>query len=164
MESVHGHLLSTPELIGMLTPKAVAFLNTLVVLIVFKTLAPLFLDANRYLFARVEDGFMSSVLTSANTANAPVSTLLLSKALISLFLLDVIFGGWQVYVIVRAASIALTFAILGIATILLVWLSRCRQERDFGRLHSQGHGCLQSPHRFYPSRVRDTTIAWYFEP
>jgi len=132
VQSGHDYLLTTPALIGMLTPHAVAvFLNVLVALIVLKTIAPQLLDASRFLFAWSEDGFVPRSLAATNRAHAPLAALVLSALLGSLFLLDAVFGGWQIGVVVRAASIALTFAMLGLGTLLLAWWGRWRRARSY---------------------------------
>ncbi len=132
VDAGHGYLLTTPALIGMLTPHVIAiFLNVLVTLIVIKTIAPQLLDASRFLFAWSEDGLVPRALASTNRAHAPAAALVAAAVLGSLFLLDAVFGGWQVGVIVRAASIALTFAMLGLATLMLAWWSKWRRAREF---------------------------------
>ncbi len=168
----HGYLLTTPALIGMLTPRGVAiFLNVLVALIVLKTLAPQLLDASRFLFAWAEDGFVPGALAGTNAAHAPAAALLISGLLGSLFLLDAVFGGWQVGVIVRAASIALTFAMLGLATLLLAWARRWRSRRPFAAactrgifIKSMALCAVVIGIALVATVIYDETAAWYFQP
>jgi amino acid transporter len=123
VQSGHGDLLTTPALVGMLTPRAVnIFLNALVAVVVVKTIAPQLLDASRFLYAWAQDGFIPERLAGTNAAHAPAGTL---------FLLDATFGGWQIGVALRAISIALVFAGLGLATVLLSWWRSWRGARDF---------------------------------
>jgi len=132
VESGHGYLLTTPALVGMLTPPAIdVFLNMLVALVVVKTIAPQLLDASRFLFAWAQDGFVAPRLAGTNDAHAPAAAVVLSAVIGCLFLLDAVFGGWQIGVALRAISIALVFGGLGLATLLLAWWPRWRGPRGF---------------------------------
>jgi amino acid transporter len=132
VQSGHGDLLTTPALVGMLTPRAVdVFLNLLVALVVVKTIAPQLLDASRFLFAWAQDGFVPEALAGTNEAHAPAAAVILSAVIGSMFLLDAVFGGWQIGVALRAISIALVFGGLGLGTLLLAWWPSWRQPRDF---------------------------------
>jgi APA family basic amino acid/polyamine antiporter len=132
VQSGHGDLLTTPALVGMLTPRAIdVFLNMLVALVVVKTIAPQLLDASRFLFAWAQDGFVPMGLAGTNDAHAPAAAVVLSGVLGSLFLLDAVFGGWQIGVALRAISIALVFSGLGLGTMLLAWWPRWRVPREF---------------------------------
>jgi basic amino acid/polyamine antiporter, APA family len=139
VKSGHGDLLTTPALVGMLTPPTVdIFLNVLVAVVVVKTIAPQLLDASRFLFAWAQDGFVPLVLAGTNTAHAPAAAVVLSAVIGSIFLFDAVFGGWQIGVALRAISIALVFAGLGLATMLLAWWPRWRQRREFAPQCTQG--------------------------
>jgi amino acid transporter len=139
VESGHGYLLTTPALVGMLTPRAVdVFLNVLVAFVVVKTIAPQLLDASRFLFAWAQDGFVPQQLAGTNTAHAPAAAIILSAVIGSVFLLDAVFGGWQIGVALRAISIALVLAGLGFATILLAWWPAWRGMREFALQCTRG--------------------------
>ncbi|HEX5460096.1 MAG TPA: APC family permease [Steroidobacteraceae bacterium] len=132
VKSGHGYLLTTPALVGMLTPPTVdIFLNVLVAIVVVKTIAPQLLDASRFIFAWAQDGFVPEGLAGTNAAHAPAAAVILSAILGSIFLLDAVFGGWQIGVALRAISIALVFGGLGLATMLLAWWPRWRRMREF---------------------------------
>lgn len=132
VQSGHGDLLTTPALVGMLTPRAVdVFLNMLVALVVVKTIAPQLLDASRFLFAWAQDGFVPDGLAGTNEAHAPAAAVVLSAVIGSIFLLDAVFGGWQIGVALRAISIALVFGGLGLGTMLLAWWPSWRAPRGF---------------------------------
>jgi basic amino acid/polyamine antiporter, APA family len=132
VQSGHGDLLTTPALVGMLTPRAVdVFLNVLVALVVVKTIAPQLLDASRFLFAWAQDGFVPERLAGTNAAHAPAAAVTLSAGIGSIFLLDAVFGGWQIGVALRAISIALVFGGLGLATMMLAWWPSWRESRGF---------------------------------
>lgn len=172
VESGHANLLTTPALIGMLAPRVIAiFLNALVAAIVIKTIAPQLLDASRFLFAWAEDGFVPKALVATNKAHAPALALLVAATLGSLFLADAVFGGWQLGVIVRASSIALTFAMLGLATLLLAGWRRWRRARDYAPACTRGifvkvmAVCAVVIGLILVAFViRDPTAAWYFQP
>lgn len=139
VKSGHGYLLTTPALVGMLTPPAVdIFLNVLVAIVVVKTIAPQLLDASRFLFAWAQDGFVPKRLAGTNTAHAPAAAVILSAVIGSIFLLDAVFGGWQIGVALRAISIALVFGGLGLATMLLAWWPSWRQRREFALQCTRG--------------------------
>jgi amino acid transporter len=135
VETVHaGHaeLLTVPALIGIITPRAIAaFLNVLVAIIVLKTIAPQLLDASRFLFGWAEDGFVPMKFTHTNTAHAPIFALALASAIGSLFLIDAVYAGWQIGVVLRAVGIVSVFAGLGLATTLLAWWPGWRTARPF---------------------------------
>lgn len=139
VESGHGYLLTTPALVGLLTPPAVdVFLNVLVAIVVAKTIAPELLDASRFLFAWAQDGLVPQQLAGTNAAHAPAAAVILSAAAGSIFLVDAVFGGWQIGVALRAISIALVFGGLGLATLLLAWWPRWRRMREFAPQCARG--------------------------
>jgi basic amino acid/polyamine antiporter, APA family len=139
VQSGHGYLLTTPALVGMLTPRAVdVFLNVLVAVVVVKTIAPQLLDSSRFLFAWAQDGFVPEELAGTNAAHAPAAAIVLSACLGSLFLLDAVFGGWQIGVALRAISIALVLAGLGLGTLLLAWWPSWGGIREFAPQCTRG--------------------------
>lgn len=172
LESGHGYLLTTPALIGLLAPRAIAvFLNILVAIIVAKTIAPQLLDASRYLFAWAEDGFLPQRFATTNAAHAPAPAIVLAAGLSCLFLVDAVFGGWQIGVALRAVSIAIVFAALGLATALLAWWPRWRRARAFAADCTRGgfvRGiavCAVVLGVVLIAAVVDTQgVAWYFQP
>ena len=139
VQSGHGYLLTTPALVGLLTPRAIdVFLNVLVALVVVKTIAPGLLDASRLLFAWAQDGFVPEQFGATNEAHAPAAAISVSAVLASVFLCDAAFGGWQIGVALRAISIALVFGGLGFATVLLAWWPSWRQAREFAPQSTRG--------------------------
>lgn len=139
VESGHADLLTTPALVGMLTPRAIdVFLNLLVALVAVKTIAPQLLDASRFLFAWAQDGFIPEQFAGTNAAHAPAVATVLSAVIGSLFLVDAVFGGWQIGVALRAISIALVFGGLGLATMLLAWWPSWRRTRGFAQQCTRG--------------------------
>lgn len=139
VQSGHGYLLTTPALIGLIAPRAIAvFLNVLVAIVVIKTIAPELLDASRFLFAWAQDGLIPVRFAATNTAHAPAMAVVLSAIIGSLFLFDAVFGGWEIGVALRAISIALVFGMLGLATILLAWWPSWRRSREFAPQCTRG--------------------------
>jgi basic amino acid/polyamine antiporter, APA family len=139
VQSGHGYLLTTPALVGLLTPRAIdVFLNVLVAIVVVKTIAPELLDASRFLFAWAQDGFVPARYAATNEAHAPAAAVAISAVIGSIFLVDAVFGGWQIGVALRAISIALVFGGLGLATILLAWWPRWQRTRDFALQCTRG--------------------------
>jgi amino acid transporter len=172
VKSGHGYLLTTPALVGMLTPPAVdIFLNVLVAIVVVKTIAPQLLDASRFLFAWAQDGFVPEALAGTNEAHAPAAAVILSAVLGSIFLLDAVFGGWQIGVALRAISIALVFSGLGLGTMLLAWWPRWRRMREFAPQCT--HGVMVQVMAvcavligvvLAASVIHEPGTAWYLQP
>jgi amino acid transporter len=172
LQSGHGYLLTTPALIGLLAPRAIAvFLNILVAVIVVKTIAPQLLDASRFLFAWAEDGFIPRRFATTNAARAPAPAIVLAASLSCLFLFDAVFGGWQIGVTLRAVSIAIVFSALGLATALLAWWPRWRQARAFAADCTRGRwvkgvavcAVIIGVVLIF-SVVHEQGTAWYFQP
>jgi basic amino acid/polyamine antiporter, APA family len=139
VESGHGYLLTTPALVGLLTPRPIdVFLNVLVAIVVVKTIAPQLLDASRFVFSWAQDGFVPERLAGTNAAHAPAAAVMLAAAIGSVFLVDAVFAGWQIGVAVRAISIALVFGGLGLATLLLAWWPSWRRMREFAPPSTRG--------------------------
>jgi amino acid transporter len=172
VQSGHGDLLTTPALVGMLTPRAVdVFLNMLVALVVVKTIAPQLLDASRFLFAWAQDGFVSERLAGTNEAHAPAAAVVLSAVIGSIFLLDAVFGGWQIGVALRAISIALVFAGLGLGTMLLAWWPSWRRPREFAPECTRGAfvkimavSAVLIGVILAVSVIHESGTAWYLQP
>jgi amino acid transporter len=172
IQAGHSDLLTTPAIIGLLTPRAVsAFLNILVAIIVVKTIAPQLLDASRFLFAWSEDEFIPDIFARTNAAHAPVWALGLASALGSVFLIDAVVAGWQIGVILRAVSIASVFAALGLATMLLSWWPRWREARTYASQCTRGTSikvlallALLIGLVLIISVVHEHGVAWYFQP
>ena len=77
VDSKHAELATTPGLIGLVAPHAVAVLvNVLVMLIVGKTVAPQMLDSSRYLFAWAQDGLLPKAFMHTAKTKAPDVALL----------------------------------------------------------------------------------------
>lgn len=113
VDSKHAELATTPGLIGMAAPHAIAVLvNVLVMLIVGKTVAPQMLDSSRYLFAWAQDGLLPKAFLHTANTKAPDVALLVTTLLGSLFLLEATFFGWAIGVTLRAMSLVLVFGML----------------------------------------------------
>lgn len=115
VDSKHAELATTPGLIGLVAPHAIAVLvNVLVMLIVGKTVAPQMLDASRYLFAWAQDGLLPKAIMHTAKTKAPDLALLVTAILGSVFLLEATFFGWAIGVTLRAMSLVLVFGMLGV--------------------------------------------------
>jgi basic amino acid/polyamine antiporter, APA family len=135
----YSYLLTAPGLVGLLQPKAVAvFLNGIIALVVLKTIAPQLLDASRYLYAWSRDGIVGFGLGTVNERGVPAVALLLTAVIGSIFLADAVFAGWAIGVIVRAASVAVSFSVLGLGTLLLSWWPAWSAQRSFSKEVTQG--------------------------
>nr|WP_198034226.1 APC family permease [Acidihalobacter ferrooxydans] len=135
----HAYLLTAPALVGLMQSKGVAvFLNVLVTLIVIKTLAPVLLDASRYLYAWSEDGLVTDKIRAVNSRHVPVVALVITAGIGSLFLLDAVYAGWAIAVVIRATSVAATFATLGLGTLMLSWWPQWRESRPWATRVTEG--------------------------
>lgn len=131
--SKHSELATTPGLIGMVAPRAVAvFVNFLVMIIVGKTIAPEMLDCSRYLFAWAQDGLLPKAFMHTARSKAPDVALLISAVLGSLFLIEATFAGWQIGVILRSISLVLVFGVVGIGALNVRYNRRFR-DTTWGR-------------------------------
>jgi amino acid transporter len=120
IKSHHAELATTPGLIGLMAPRAVAaFINIIVMVIVGKTVAPQMLDSSRYLFAWAEDGLLPPALLHTNRAKAPDVALLVTALLGIVFLLEATYWGWAIGVTLRAMSLVLVFGIIGVGALNL---------------------------------------------
>ncbi len=128
VQSKHAELATTPGLIGLVAPHAVAVLvNVLVMVIVGKTVAPQMLDSSRYLFAWAQDGLLPGAFLHTTKRKAPDVALLTTAALGSLFLLEATFFGWAIGVTLRAMSLVLVFGMLGVGVFNLRFNPTCRR-------------------------------------
>jgi amino acid transporter len=115
VHSDHAELATTPGLIALVAPHALAVLvNVLVMLIVGKTVVPQMLDASRYLFAWAQDRLLPQVFLHTAPSQAPDVALIATGVLGSLFLLEATFFGWAIGVTLRAMSLVLVFGMLGV--------------------------------------------------
>ncbi len=139
IDSGQANLLTVPSLIGLLTPTAIAFLlNLLITIVVIKTIAPQLLCASRFLYAWAEDGFMPQGIQSTNRLHAPATAIIVSAVLGSLFLVDAVFSGWSIGVIVRSVSLMLTFTMLGVGILRLTWSRAHHAQRPYAGTLTEG--------------------------
>jgi hypothetical protein len=114
-QSKHAELATTPGLIGLVAPDALAVLiNVPVLVIAGKTVAPQMLDASRYLFAWAEGGLLPAAFLHTTKLKAPGVALRTTAMLGSVFLLEATFFGWAIGVTLRAMSLVLVFSMLGV--------------------------------------------------
>lgn len=124
----HPELATTPGLIGLVAPRALAVLvNFLVMIIVGKTIAPQMMDASRYLFAWAEDHLLPAAFLHTAPSKAPDVALVTSAGLASLFLLEATLAGWQIGVLLRSVSLVLVFGMLGVGVLYLRFNSRSQE-------------------------------------
>jgi amino acid transporter len=125
----HPELATTPGLIGLVAPRALAVLvNFLVMIIVGKTVAPQMLDASRYLFAWGEDHLLPGAFLHTASTKAPDVALLTSGVLASLFLIEATIAGWQIGVLLRSVSLVLVFGMLGVGVLHLRFNRRMQEQ------------------------------------
>ena len=120
--AAHGHetLATTPGLISIIAPRTVGLIiDTAVVVIIAKTVAPNMLDCSRYLFAWSQDRLVPSALMHTNRFRAPDVALLVSAILGSVFLVEATFIGFEIGVVIRSMSLVLVFGVLGVGILNL---------------------------------------------
>ncbi|MDE2006416.1 MAG: APC family permease [Rhodospirillales bacterium] len=114
---IHAHkesFATAPGLMGLIAPPAVStLLNFAVAIIVGKTIAPALLINSRLLFAFAQDRILPDRFAATSTSKVPVAALVLTACVGSLFLVQSVYIGWAIGVVVRALSILLVW--LGVA-------------------------------------------------
>ncbi|HTU01462.1 MAG TPA: APC family permease, partial [Candidatus Sulfotelmatobacter sp.] len=142
VDSKHAELATTPGLIALVAPHAVAVLiNVLVMLIVGKTVAPQMLDSSRYLYAWAQDRLLPRAFLHTAKSKAPDVALAITAVLGSLFLLEATFFGWAIGVTLRAMSLVLVFGMLGVGVFNLRF-NRRLQGLTWAEAVTRGAGIL----------------------
>ena len=121
----HSELVTAPGLVGLVAPHWIsAVLNFAVALIVGKTLGPQLMTSSRLLFAFAQDGLMPRRLGETSDRHAPASALALTAALASLFLLQSVFVGWSLGVVIRSFSLLLVWLLVAVGALRLRYGAR----------------------------------------
>ncbi len=116
----HAGLVTAPGLVGVVAPHWVAvLLNLAVAIIVGKTLGPQLMTASRLVFAWGQDGLMPPSLAATSDTRAPTAALGLTAALASLFLLQSVFVGWSLGVVIRSFSLLLVWMLVGVGALMV---------------------------------------------
>lgn len=116
----HSELVTAPGLVGLVAPHWIsALLNFAVALIVGKTLGPQLMTGSRLLFAWAQDGLVPRWLGETSGSRAPSKALALTSGLASLFLLQSIFVGWSLGVVIRSFSLLLVWMLVGVGALRL---------------------------------------------
>ncbi len=120
IKSKHAGLVTAPGLVSVVAPHWVGvLLNLVVALIVGKTLGPQLLTGSRLLFAFGQDRLLPEGLTGTSATSAPVAALRTTAVLASLFLLQSVFVGWSIGVVIRSLSVLIVWALVGVGALLL---------------------------------------------
>lgn len=123
----HSSLTTVPGLIGVIAPKAVSVVfSLLVAVIVGKTLAPQLMASSRTLFALGQDHMLPEALATTNARKAPVVALLVTAVVGSVFLIEISLTGFSAGVIVRSFSILIVLAVLGLGVLNVRFAQRAR--------------------------------------
>ncbi|MDE2576500.1 MAG: APC family permease [Rhodospirillales bacterium] len=121
----HSELVTAPGLVGLVAPHWISvLLNFSVALIVGKTLGPQLMTGSRLLFAWAQDGLVPRRLGETSDSHAPSGALALTAALASLFLLQSVFVGWSLGVVIRSFSLLLVWMLVGIGALRLRYGAR----------------------------------------
>ena len=120
IKSKHAGLVTAPGLVSVVAPHWVGvLLNLVVAIIVGKTLGPQLLTGSRLLFAFGQDRLLPESLTGTSQTRAPVAALRTTAVLASLFLLQSVFVGWSIGVVIRSLSVLIVWALVGVGALLL---------------------------------------------
>ena len=104
-------LATAPELMGLVAPAAVSWvLNLAVAIIVGKTIAPALLVNSRLLFAFAQDRILPERFAATSAAKVPLTGVVVTAVVGSVFLIQSAYIGWALGVVVRALSILLVAA------------------------------------------------------
>lgn len=116
----HSELVTAPGLVGLVAPHWIsALLNFTVALIVGKTLGPQLMTGSRLLFAWAQDGLVPRQFGQTSDRHAPAGALLLTAGIASVFLLQSVFVGWSLGVVIRSFSLLLVWMLVGVGALRL---------------------------------------------
>lgn len=111
-------LATAPGLISVVAPKAVGtILNLAVAIIVGKTAMPQMMVSSRLIFGFAQDHVMPSTFLHTSKGKAPDHALLLSTCVATVFLLQSVFGGWAIGIVIRSFTVLLMLVFLAIGTL-----------------------------------------------
>lgn len=120
---IHGKasaLATAPGLISVVAPKAIGtILNVTVAIIVGKTAMPQMMVCSRLIFGFAQDHLMPATFLHTSKGKAPDHALLLSTCVATAFLLQSIFGGWAIGIVIRSFTVLLMLAFLAVGTLNL---------------------------------------------
>jgi APA family basic amino acid/polyamine antiporter len=120
IQQKHAAMVTAPGLVGLVAPHWLsALLNIVVALIVGKTLGPQLMTGSRLLFAWAQDDLVPRWLSETSSSRAPTPALLLTSGLASLFLLQSIYVGWSLGVVIRSFSLLLVWMLVGVGALRL---------------------------------------------
>lgn len=120
VKSGHAGLVTAPGLVSVAAPHWVGvLLNLVVAVIVGKTLGPQLLTGSRLLFAFGQDRLLPESLAGTSHTRVPAAALRTTAVLASLFLLQTVFVGWSLGVVIRSLSMLLVWGLVGVGALLL---------------------------------------------
>jgi amino acid transporter len=120
-------LATAPGLISVVASKLVGtILNVAVAIIVGKTAMPQMMVCSRLIFGFAQDHVMPATFLHTSKGKAPDHALLLSAGVATVFLLQSIFGGWAIGIVIRSFTVLLMLAFLAIGTLNLRFNPRFR--------------------------------------
>ena len=127
---IHGKasaLATAPGLISVVAPPIIGtILNLAVAIIVGKTAMPQMMVASRLIFGFAQDHIMPPTFLHTSPGKAPDHALLLSAIVATAFLLQSIFGGWAIGIVIRSFTVLLMLAFLALGTLNLRFNARFR--------------------------------------
>lgn len=113
-------LATAPGLISVVAPKVIGtILNLAVAIIVGKTAMPQMMVCSRLIFGFAQDHLMPATFLHTSKGKAPDHALLLSAGVATVFLLQSIYGGWAIGIVVRSFTVLLMLVFLAIGTLNL---------------------------------------------
>ncbi|HUZ65714.1 MAG TPA: APC family permease [Acetobacteraceae bacterium] len=127
IRSHHAALATAPGLIGIVAPRWIGVIvDFAVALIVGKTLAPQMMITSRILFAWGEDRMVPARFAETSGRRVPVAALATTAGLASLFLVQSVFVGWALGVIVRSLSLLIVWLLVALAALNIRFSGRFR--------------------------------------
>ncbi len=113
-------LATAPGLISVVAPSVVGTcLNVAVAIIVGKTAMPQMMVCSRLIFGFAQDHLMPATFVHTSKGKAPDHALLLSAGVASVFLVQSIFGGWAIGIVIRSFTVLLMLAFVAIGALNL---------------------------------------------
>jgi basic amino acid/polyamine antiporter, APA family len=120
VKTKHAGLVTAPGLVSVVAPHWVGvLLNLVVAVIVGKTLGPQLLTGSRLLFAFGQDRLLPESLAGTSHTQVPAAALRTTAILASLFLLQSVFVGWSLGVVIRSLSVLIVWGLVGVGALML---------------------------------------------
>jgi basic amino acid/polyamine antiporter, APA family len=120
-------LATAPGLISVVAPKIIGtILNLAVAVIVGKTAMPQMMVCSRLIYGFAQDHVMPATFLHTSAGKAPDHALLLTAATATMFLVQSVFGGWAIGLVIRSFTVLLMLAFIALGALNMRFNPRFR--------------------------------------